>query len=160
MGQWLQVVVVESNYLHLQGLWGKASLNKLCDDFVPALLSEMINWAHNDFDMKQWQEQADKNGLQVLSEGDCQLCGAPVKKGLSECVDISHDSPHKISHEEGIENRRYLWLSTPMHCNIVKYMDSGVITYTSLDCISFWIKMFFGITVWPPHWVRLLMHIK
>jgi hypothetical protein len=54
--------------------------------------------------MKSWREQAEKNGLTIIEEGNCQLCNARTKKGLIECVDKSSMIIHKLDHDLGIKN--------------------------------------------------------
>ncbi len=53
--------------------------------------------------MQHWSEQAQKNNIVIAESGDCQFCGAPVEKGVTECVDLSSKITHMINHEDGIK---------------------------------------------------------
>jgi hypothetical protein len=55
-------------------------------------------------DMQEWQEQAFKNNLVILAEGECQLCGAKTNKNLFECVEKTSFLTHKLNHELGIKH--------------------------------------------------------
>ena len=38
--------------------------------------------------MQNYIDFANKNGIELLSKGNCQFCGANTKKGIHECLDI------------------------------------------------------------------------
>lgn len=54
--------------------------------------------------MNDWRNQAKKNNFKVKQNGKCQLCGAPLSNGISECVDVSSNIIHKLNHEAGIDS--------------------------------------------------------
>jgi len=64
--------------------------------------------------MKNWIEQANKNKLKISNSGNCQLCGAKLKKGIFECVDLSNEIAIRINHEEAV-NQMTLFLCVDAH---------------------------------------------
>lgn len=54
--------------------------------------------------MPKWLEQAAKNDLEILEDGQCQLCGSDTFHGITECVAIASKITHKISQEKGIQH--------------------------------------------------------
>lgn len=54
--------------------------------------------------MKDWKNQANKNNLKIEENGKCQLCGALLTSGISQCVDISSNINHKLNHKAGIDS--------------------------------------------------------
>lgn len=53
--------------------------------------------------MQDWREQAQKNNIQIIDFGDCQFCGAPLERGITQCVDISSRITHMLNHNDGIK---------------------------------------------------------
>ena len=53
--------------------------------------------------MQDWRDHAKKNNIDIIEHGKCQLCGAPLQFGISQCVDISSTITHKINHNDGIK---------------------------------------------------------
>lgn len=64
--------------------------------------------------MKSWQDQADKNGLKILTHGSCQLCGSSTKDGISECVTIASLINQKVDHKISVD-KMTLFLSVDAH---------------------------------------------
>jgi hypothetical protein len=54
--------------------------------------------------MPKWVEQAAKNDLEILEDGQCQLCGSDTLHGITECVITAGKITHKISQEKGIQH--------------------------------------------------------
>nr|WP_315472476.1 DUF5946 family protein [uncultured Undibacterium sp.] len=54
--------------------------------------------------MPKWVEQAAKNDLEILEDGQCQLCGSDTLHGITECVNTAGKITHKISQEKGIQH--------------------------------------------------------
>lgn len=54
--------------------------------------------------MPKWLEQAAKNDLEILEDGQCQLCGSDTFHGITECVATASKITHKISQEKGIQH--------------------------------------------------------
>ncbi|MBC3881089.1 hypothetical protein H8K35_00755 [Undibacterium sp. LX40W] len=54
--------------------------------------------------MPKWLEQAAKNDLEIIEDGQCQLCGSDTLHGITECVATAGKITHKISQEKGIEH--------------------------------------------------------
>lgn len=54
--------------------------------------------------MPKWLEQAAKNDLEILEDGQCQLCGSDTFHGITECVATAGKITHKISQEKGIQH--------------------------------------------------------
>ena len=54
--------------------------------------------------MPKWLEQAAKNDLEILEDGQCQLCGSDTLHGIAECVAAAGKITHKISKEKGIQH--------------------------------------------------------
>lgn len=54
--------------------------------------------------MPKWLEQAAKNDLEILEDGQCQLCGSDTLHGITECVATAGKITHKISQEKGIQH--------------------------------------------------------
>lgn len=55
--------------------------------------------------MPKWLEQAAKNELEILEDGQCQLCGSDTLHGIAECVRTAGKITHKISQEKGIQHQ-------------------------------------------------------
>ncbi|MFZ6818169.1 DUF5946 family protein [Undibacterium sp. Ji22W] len=55
--------------------------------------------------MPKWLEQAAKNELEILEDGQCQLCGSDTFHGITECVSTAGKITHKISQEKGIQHQ-------------------------------------------------------
>lgn len=55
--------------------------------------------------MPKWLEQAAKNELEILEDGQCQLCGSDTLHGITECVSTAGKITHKISQEKGIQQQ-------------------------------------------------------
>lgn len=53
--------------------------------------------------MQEWQEQAIKNNLTIIENGECQLCGSKTNNGILECVEKSSIIAHKLNHDSGIK---------------------------------------------------------
>lgn len=41
--------------------------------------------------MQTYQDQAKKNGVELINEGPCQFCGAKVSRGIEECMDLFNE---------------------------------------------------------------------
>lgn len=54
--------------------------------------------------MPKWLEQAAKNDLEILEDGQCQLCGSDTLHGITECVTTASKITHRISQEKGIQH--------------------------------------------------------
>ncbi len=58
--------------------------------------------------MPKWLEQAVKNDLEIIEDGQCQLCGSDTLHGITECVATAGKITHKISQEKGeIDSPRF-----------------------------------------------------
>jgi hypothetical protein len=66
-------------------------------------VSRNVRQTGEKIDMQEWQEQAVKNNLVILEEGECQLCGAKTNKNLRECVEKASFLTHRLNHKLGIQ---------------------------------------------------------
>ncbi|MBI3713868.1 MAG: hypothetical protein HY253_13040 [Burkholderiales bacterium] len=55
--------------------------------------------------MPKWLEQAIKNDVEILEDGQCQLCGSDTLHGISECVATAAKLGHRLSHEKGVQQQ-------------------------------------------------------
>lgn len=69
--------------------------------------------------MPKWVEQAAKNDLEIIEDGQCQLCGSDTLHGITECVATAGKITHKISKEKGLE-----------HMTIFLCMDAHALQHT------------------------------
>lgn len=53
--------------------------------------------------MPKWIDQAIENDLEILEDGQCQLCGSDTLHGISECVATSTKVVHRLTHEKGVQ---------------------------------------------------------
>lgn len=54
--------------------------------------------------MQSWRDHAQKNKIEIIDNGDCQLCGAILDYGISQCVDLSSNTAHELTHQDGIKH--------------------------------------------------------
>lgn len=55
--------------------------------------------------MPKWVEQAIKNEVEILEDGQCQLCGSDTLHGITECVATAAKLVHRLSHEKGVQQQ-------------------------------------------------------
>ncbi len=55
--------------------------------------------------MPKWLEQAIKNDVEILEDGQCQLCGSDTLHGITECVATAAKLVHRLSHEKGVQQK-------------------------------------------------------
>lgn len=55
--------------------------------------------------MPKWIEQAIKNDVEILEDGQCQLCGSDTLHGITECVATAAKLVHRLSHEKGVQQQ-------------------------------------------------------
>jgi Family of unknown function (DUF5946) len=65
--------------------------------------------------MQDFIQQAEKNGLTLLKNGDCQFCGAKVKGGVEECLEIFNDKIPMLAFSNEVEHP-LKFLSIDAHC--------------------------------------------
>lgn len=64
--------------------------------------------------MPKWLEQAIKNDVEILEDGQCQLCGSDTLHGITECVATAAKLVHRVSHEKGVQ-RQTIFLCIDAH---------------------------------------------
>ncbi len=65
--------------------------------------------------MQDYRELAEKNGVTLIENGNCQFCGAKVKAGIKECLALFNNGfNHLIDYREMV-NMRYKFLSVDAH---------------------------------------------
>ena len=64
--------------------------------------------------MQHYIDLAEKNGVTLLDEGVCQFCGANVKRGVHECLEIFNVGFQKIDVSES-KNHIYRFLIVDAH---------------------------------------------
>lgn len=64
--------------------------------------------------MQDFIDQAEKNGVTLLSEGRCQFCGANFQRGIFECME-NYNSGLQLFDFHNSENHIYTFLSVDAH---------------------------------------------
>lgn len=54
--------------------------------------------------MQAWQAQAEKNNLDLIDKGACQLCGANTSGGIYECMQKAASITHRLDHDAGVKH--------------------------------------------------------
>jgi hypothetical protein len=64
--------------------------------------------------MQHWKDQAKKNGLTIVKEGSCQLCGAKLLYGIEECINVAANVGNKLDHAQAVKHMT-LFLTVDAH---------------------------------------------
>lgn len=65
--------------------------------------------------MQHYTDYANKNGVTLIKEGKCQFCGADVKNGIKDCVDIFNQGFEEQIDFLNFNNIIYKFLSVDAH---------------------------------------------
>ena len=64
--------------------------------------------------MQDYIDLAKKNGVEFIDTGNCQFCGAKVKKGIHECIEIFSVGFQEIDYSAST-NHKYIFLIADAH---------------------------------------------